>query len=419
MRNERTSPFHGAGHRRQARYPRLLAPFFALYLLALIAPSPLSADEAWDRYEDGRQAYAEGRFDKALTYWQEAIASRRDRFSQASAWIDAVLALPEAQATWDSIDTLVGRLAVKEFGQREYAALRAEAAGSQRREMEALHRLTISPEFANFTSAWLEVEALRGRESFGDSLGALKKTAEELQSYPEAEFGLGRVFFVEGELGLAESQFKRALDESSSLQVPETRFEILDALTELYRSKADWKAYEAELRLSLADSSLYQSSNDFLRTAMERALDLEGFDTLVRLYPVDDTRIARPARALGEFLLRNGRPAAVINLAVAADALVSRALEGLRRNDPSIAYTTLVDFANQAAKNTEVADYCETNGLWSCLYYLGEALLADSRLDSGRSLLRSLAAVKGAGPWSKAATMALARPQGVKPASLP
>jgi len=386
----------------------------AAVLVSLLCFAPTAAfansDPAWRHFEDGMVAYEAHRFGDALTAWQEAASERNDRFTVAVAAVDAAMALPEAKTAWDSISTLVQRLADEEFGERAFAEILSDAGGSSRREMELLHSQTKSKALGDFTNAWLAVEGLRGAQAIHDSLKALRTLAEDLRSYPEAEFGIGRVFFVEGELRLAEMQFQRALAGSAALEIPDQRYDMMAALAEVYKSEGNWKDYESELELSLSDAGIFTSDGDFLRTAMERAIDLDGYDALQRLYPVDEPRIAAPSGALGEFLLANGRAQAVIHLALAADAIVTQAMKRLQVDDPTIEYSTLVDFSSRVALDAELAAFCDKSGLWRYLYRLGEALLADSRIDSGRSLLLELEACKGSGAWGKAAALALARP---------
>ncbi len=394
-----------------------LLPALVLFFLPLA--SAAAADAAWSHFQDGREAFEAKRYDLALGDWQKAIAERSARFVIVLASIDAAMALPEAKASWDSIDALVQRLGVAEFGARQYMAVKEGAGGSLRREMETLHGMTKSSVFGNFTSAWLAVAELRGTEAIHDSLAALRNLALILQSYPEAEFGIGRVFMIEGETELAKYQFQRALEASASLEVPDERYEILAALADLYRAQRDWTSYEAELRLSLSEAPVFSKTNDFLRAAMERALDIEGFDSMLRLYPLDDSRIIGPAANLGEFLLRNGRPQAALYLALSTDAIATRALAKLRIDDPSLAYSSLVDLSGLIAADRDLAAWCDESGLWKYLYYLGEALVADSRLDSGRSLFQALVKARGSGPWGKAAALALARPLGAPAPLLP
>jgi len=403
----------------ERRYSGHAALFASLTFAILSGAQASASDLAWQHYEDAQQAFDEHRFDVALTDWQDAAAERKDRFVQASSAIERALALPEAANAWDRVDLLVERLASKEFGAREFALIREAAAGSPRREMESLHLKTQSPDFANFTSAWLAIEELRGAAAINNSLKTLKTLALELQSYPEAEFGIGKVFNVEGELALAELQYRKALDAAASLEVPDDRLEIVMALAGVHKSKGDWKSYEDDLRLALADSVIFSPQDDFMRTAMERALDLEGFDTMVSLYPVHEPKIIGPASALGEFFLRNGRSQATISLALAADAMITQVMERLRINEPGSDYSSLSALADRIAARREVAEWCDAKGLWKYLYYLGESLLGDSRLQAGRRLLRELAGAKGGGAWGRAAAQALARPSGVKPAILP
>ncbi|HUX36763.1 MAG TPA: hypothetical protein VMV44_02555, partial [Rectinemataceae bacterium] len=194
-------------HRYPGRLPHLPSQAHPVLLAFALAFLPLgyaaAADAAWSHFEDGRQAFEAKSYDIALGDWQKAIAERQARFTAVLAAVDAAMALPEAKAAWDSIDALVQRLGVAEFGARQYSAVKEGAGGSLRREMEAFHGMTRSSIFGNFTSAWLAVEELRGAGAIHDSLAALRNLALLLQSYPEAEFGIGKVFMIEGEAALA------------------------------------------------------------------------------------------------------------------------------------------------------------------------------------------------------------------------
>lgn len=394
-------------------------------LATILCLGPLSfaaqADQAWQRYEDGAQAFAAKRLDKALAAWQEAVTMRKARFESVVSSIDAAMAEPEAKNVRDSVSELVRRFGIGEFGSRAFGDLLSKAQGSMRREMEALHLMTRKKVVGDFTDAWLAVEELRGAESIHDSLSSLRSLAAALRDYPEAEYGIGKVFFAEGELGLAELQYRRALDEAGILEVPDERDEIVLSLAEVAKAKGDLKSYEDRLSQALAEAPVFAATDSaaFLRTAMERALDIEGFDSLVRLYPLDDPRIVKPASLYGEFLLRSGRSPAVQYLAFAADAAVTEAVKRIRAKDPGFSYPGLPALADRMAGDQDLSTWWNDAEVWKYLYYLGEALLADSRIDSGRSLLRHIADSRGSEAWGRAAALALARPAGSKPAVLP
>jgi hypothetical protein len=380
--------------------------------LLLYPPFPALAAQApgWQEFQDGKALFEQKRLGESLNAMKRAIDLRRARYTKASEGIEAAMASAEAAKAKDSITRFLSILARQSLSEREDAALRTEAAGSLRRQAE-LYKTRIPPKLSSdFLDGLLAVLDLRSADSLHDSLTRLLSAARSLEGYPEAEYWIGRVFLTEGELDLAELQFERALSLADGLEIPEDRYAILEARSAVFKSAGKWKEYELSLNDALEGSTIFGDKNAFLLQAMERALTIQGFDSLVSLYQVTEYRILKPSADLGEYLLRRGRSQAIMHLAIAADGYVTRAVARIRERDPGYSYVDLEGFAAKLRLDPELLGWVDDQGLWKILYYLGEALLEQAERASARTLFEALARTTEAGPWAKASRLALSRP---------
>lgn len=390
--------------------------FFLVFIFLLAALLPLAAvDDSWLSFESGKNSFDERRFGEALNAWNLAVETRRSLFDQARARILSARADPEAVWAKDSISALIAIFAKRDVIERDYAAIREKAGGSLRKEAELLKERRLADGFSGFLDALVLILEHRPASEIGDSLDRLLEAAAALRSYPEAEYWIGRVYLVEGELRLAELQFKRAYDMRESLEIPEDRFVILEALAGIYRDQARWRDYEETLGEIVDAAPLFAENEDFLRGAMERSLAEEGFDKFMILYRVDLGASLAATVELGEHYLRNGRPQALIHLAAGANGMLTRIIGHLKEEDPSFVYRNLPTMLERIEADRELSRYAEEVGLFRALYYLGEALVAQGYRDSARGIWRALARKSAQAPWSALSEKALGRAPGASP----
>ena len=374
-----------------------------------VSRAAAGADESWLRFQSGKRLFEERRFGEALNAFEDAAALRRDRFAWAQGRLDGVLSGEEARAAKDYLPALVDSLAKRDLIERDYAQVKKASGGSLRREAELLRQRRLSDGFAGFLDALVLVLDHRPAESLGGSIAKLRSAAAELSSYPEAEYWIGRVYLAEGELRLAELQFRKAYDQRESLDIPEDRFQILDALAGVYRDGGKWRDYEESLKEIVAADPAFSEKSRFFRDAMERSVRRDGIDKFMTLYRVEGGAWTKAGAELGSFYLANGRPQALVHLALAANGLLARCIERVREREPSYAYTSLRELLGRIDADRELRRYAEEAKLYRCLYELGEALAAEGERDSARGIWAALAGRDTAAPWDRRSAEALAR----------
>jgi hypothetical protein len=232
----------------------------------------------------------------------------------------------------------------------------------------------------------------------------------DLRYYPEAEYRIGEIYLAEGELRLAELQFRRACDMGDSLELPEERYAMLEALAGVYKSWGDLKSFEVTLREIADTSELFSVRDEYYRSSMERTLGERGFDRFMTLYRVEQLFPVGAYSSLGELYLGNGRAIATIYLAASVNAILTRVMEGVRIDEPTYAYGGLKDILTRIVADKAASRFASEMGLWKDLYLLGEALATAGYRESAREIWTTLSSSDAPQPWKKKASEALSRP---------
>ena len=372
----------------------------------------MGPDHSRDYYEEGRRLFEGRLFGQSLASFQSAVAERSDQYLQARARIEAVTSQKDLERAKDSISGILKLLAQRDLIDAEIAAIEGKAAGSLRIEAGLLLDKRLSADFEYFLKALILVLDRREASTLHNSLSALRKACDELASFPEAEYWIGRVYAAEAEPRLAELQYKRAWDKRAALEIPDERFDILQSLAGLYSSQKSWYSYGECLEKAVAEDPLFDEKQAFLRAAMERALGQQGFDRFYGLYHASYGPWTRAERDLGNFYLDNGRPQALIHLAVAANSILSRCSSRIVEKDPSWEYDGLAGLLEKIEAERDLASFARSSDLYETLQRLGLALERSGYRESAREVWGVLAAMKGIEPWNRSAAQALAAIKG-------
>jgi hypothetical protein len=389
--------------------PRVVEPFDARSL------PPRATDPSWLLYQEGRRLFGEKRLGESLSAFKKAIDARASLFERASSDIAIALATKEAARAKGSLKSLVALLAARDIIEQDFEAIAERAEGSIIAEMGLIRERSPSGALRGLIDATLLVVEERGLSRVGDSIEALRRASAELSSYPEAEFWIGKIYLAEGEAGLAELQIRRAYGMSASLELADERFAMLEALAGIHKFQGDLKDYEASLREIADASELFSGQDEYYRNAMERTLANQGIDKFMSLYRIRDGFATGAYSGLGSLYLEAGRPLAVIYLAAAVNALLTRAIEAIGVDYPSYSYNGLGDLVARIQADKELAGYASEHGLWRDLMGLGEALAASGYRETARELWSAVSRApdpSGAvAPWAKRAASALAAPR--------
>ena len=365
-----------------------------LVLAATLHAQPAMAtagdEPAWLSLERGKRLFNDKDFGAAFMAFELAVISRRESFQTAALRLGKVMESTTAKESGDSIRRILAAFAAEEFILRDYAAMVAASQGSMRRLLTTMMGQKISDSHRAFITVILQVLEYRPESAMEDSAAVLGRLVDLLARYPEAEYWKGRVFMVEGELGLAEFQFRRADDWRESLENPGERSTILYSLLDLYEVRSDMVTWEETIRILRADDQIEQ--DPFMSDAMISTLRNPGFDRFMLLYRIEPTGSLDANRRWSEFLLERGRINADLYAAVAVNMVLTRAISMLRVRDPSYTWAGLEDFINRADARSEVVAYLREHDLNRMLLVLADALYVASARQNAQTLWRSVSA---------------------------
>ncbi len=381
---------------------------------SLVLAPALGASESkvWVEFENGKRLFREKEFGEALNSFRSAAAERRRMFEDASRALSAALDSPQAGRAEGSILALVDEFAKDIFLSSELDQIKLQAGSSLRKRIDLLRQRRLTDRFRGFLDALYLTLDYRTFDELGDSLAALQKAAAALAMYPEAEFWIGRVFQAEGELRLAEIQYSRAWDMREAYEVSDDRFTPLYALADLYRTRGDFLRMEEQYAQIVGqDPTASDPRNEYLRNAMLNTLTRDGFDKFMSLYRTEGDFAVRAFDALGSFWYESGRQGkAVLYLGLAVNRVLTKAIDAIRGEEPSYAYTTLAELLGRIAARRDLEEYARNAELHRLLFTLADALYANGARAPARDLWRVLASTKDAGIWGTRSASQLRTP---------
>ncbi|MBU0927099.1 MAG: hypothetical protein KKA67_05080 [Spirochaetes bacterium] len=368
---------------------------------------PAAGDPAWLSLERGKRAYADKDFGSAVVHFDEAISARRESFTTAASRLDQSLQSKPAKSGGDSVKAVLAAFASEDFIQRDYDRLAAGRAPGSRPLLEALRKERISDSHRAFLDVLLLVYEYSPAAGLGDSIADLSSRVRLLAKYPEAEYWKGRVFFVEGELPLAELQYKRAFGMRDSLEIPGEAYTILYSMAELYGARSDYVAWENVLLEIVEGTDV--DIDPYLRSAMMATLQEDGFDRFMTLYRIEPAYSLDANSSLARFYLERGRAMAAEHAAIAVSMCLTRAIALLGARDKDYSWKGLDDFMARAAARRDVSSYLAEVELPGLLVTLADALYVSGSRIAAASLWRAVAR-SGVEPYAAVATARVANP---------
>ena len=208
-------------------------------------------DPWWITLEEGKRSFRAGAYGDAFRFFESARESRKNYYAKMERDLITVLSITTVRKLGDDLGLLEGYIE-KEF--------RVDAA-------DALKEL------------YYRVPKEKLRNSSKAALAELGR----LKDYPEAEYWLGEVYRVEGEFGIALSQYEKALEKRSLLENPEFGIEILYKIADLRRLRREYPEMVSIYEEILKADSLW-SRESFIRSTMLRSLETNGINRFLVLY---------------------------------------------------------------------------------------------------------------------------------------
>ncbi len=214
--------------------------------------------------------------------------------------------------------------------------------------------------------------AMAAQHEYGQALQLYKEAISSAGIFPEAEIGIGDVFFEEGEFTLAKDEYEKAYNLRNAFKITETQYEVLYKLASLYEAREMYKQMEDSLLKIVADDKrLSGASGERLRKQIDINYRDKGLDRTLFLYQFNVPFAADAHSKLGWFYYRSGRyDQAMHELLYAVIYRASEINASLREADIDYQFSTLADMLSAVGRDKALSAFVSSGGLIKDLYYL-------------------------------------------------
>jgi len=349
----------------------------------------------WLSLEYGKQRFRSGDYGAALMLFEDARRDRRFMYERMERDLITVLSTNEARRMGDSLET-IERFANERLFTASVAALE-----------ELYHRVP--------------------RASLNNSANAALTAISKLKDYPEAEYWIGEVFRVEGELSLAMSQYRRALIMRDNFEDPGFAVTLQYKISDINRTRQEYTEMERILLSIVEDlDTLWVNANrnqrsvsldyelasaTFARAAMTRTLENDGINRFLELYRYNNMQVEQAHRLLGFYYASLGRPSAQHHLMFAFLIQNTIIIEELRRRQFDFTFTDLPTLMQEINRNALLSSFIDEVEYYRTAYFLAVSLFRSGKLPVARTLWEFLASQPQAEEWQGRAIEQLRNPR--------
>lgn len=333
----------------------LLAVFLAGGMLPLFSQTSLvvrkpTGDDYWYILKEAQDAYDFGDYGNSIALAEKAKAKRKDQIK----W---------EQYTLDQSQRLVQ---IRNAGDELKNVTKAMADAKQKNALAIVN-------------SYLETY---GKERFRGSFSALLKFINQNNSYPEADYLIGRVYKIEGEASLATVYLKRAYEASDLLSVPAVRYDILYDLADLSEHNDDYEKYLMDV---LADDTMFTKTT--FMNSMEKVIagkDKASVERFFMLYRNESSYSLEALRKLASYyeeLANKAQDQATARTymskslkctALGTIVAVTRIQETLEDRQTEYKYTTLSDLMKTASIYPDIVNWGNEKVVWEMFYNLAD-----------------------------------------------
>jgi len=382
----------------------ILFCFFVIFVFPVF--SQRTTQPWWLSLEQGKIKLRNGEYGAALLLFEDARRNRRAMYEQMERDFINLLSIGEVRRIGDSLDIV-----------ERYSRDRHYTAASAALE-ELFYRIP--------------------KASFNNSANAALLAFDKLKNYPEAEYWIGEIYRVEGELSLALAQYRKAYEMREVLENPAFSVDLLYKIAGVLRTRQEYNEME-RVYLSIINDldSLWsnarrtdtnrndnannsrnntpvpyaQASASFANQAMTRTLENEGVNRFLQLYRYNDAIVEPAHRQLGFFFASTGRPTAQQHLMFAFLIQNTIIIEEITKKQFDFSFTDLSTLADEINKNALLLSYINSVEYYKTAYYLGASLYRNGKTTVARNIWEFLASVPQAGEWNGRAVMQIRSPR--------
>lgn len=227
---------------------------------------------------------------------------------------------------------------------------------------------------------------LHGSAYFDESVSSLAEWIKNKGVYPEADYLIGKIYQLEGEYATAEKYYESAFKNSSFLDIPEQKTDILYSQAALARDMNKTDDYEKYLILIISRDPHFEDRvllDSFLRTI--KADRKENVDRFFLLYRSESKMTLNALYEITELYERQKQTERSLECAcLGAVEGFTHMHEALLERDSDYKYGKFEDFLIECTKYPDIAKWASDNHVWEFFF-----LMADKAGNSGSLVFAS------------------------------
>jgi tetratricopeptide (TPR) repeat protein len=358
-------------------------------------PSP---HDWWYTLERGKVMFRQGDYGNALLAFEDARRQRKAMYERLERHFINLLSISAVRRMDDSLE-------------------RVERYIDERR-------------YADAGEALAELYYRIPRATFNNSASAALTALGTLKEYPEAEYWIGEIFLVEGELKLAQDQFQKTLALKGTFENPGLATDLLYKIAAILRIRQEYNEMERTLLSILETDRLWAGQEirtedpyrdrgedavasrlSFAKQAMTRTLENNGINRYLTLYRYKSIETVEAHRLLGYYYYASGRHSRAQEHLMFAFLIQNTVIiDELIRKQYDFAFTTLEALTFEISRNKQLGEYAEKNEYFKIAYYLGASLYGNGKTAAARDLWNPLSTQTHIGEWQSRSLAQLAAP---------
>jgi len=368
---------------------------------------PRNADVPWWlSLEYGKQRFRTGDYGDALILFEDARRGRKAVFEQMEKDLISLLSLSEVRRLGDHLDW-VERYAQERHYTAAYNAL-----------LELYYRVP--------------------KASLHNSAAAALSAIGKLKSFPEAEYWIGEIYRIEGELPLALAQYRRTYEMRENLEDSMFSVTLQYNMAEILRIRQEYNEMTRTLHAIISEhDNLWVNANraethrntnaqtgrgavpvpyeqaeaSFARSSMANILKNNGINRLLELYRYNNLTVEPAHRLLGFHYSATGLLSAQEHLMFAFVIQNTIIIEEIRRHQFDFTFTNLLSLVPEINRSGLLSAFVDEVEYYKTIYYFAASLFKNNNAPVARNLWEFLASVPQAGEWQSRAQSQLRAPR--------
>lgn len=350
--------------------------FFTFFAVNVFSVDLINEDSV-QSYRDAKSFFLNKEYGKALDKCEEAITFRKENVLEEVSIITEALKPKQVQRAGDDLSAVL-----KVLNER-----------NEKRPISVINKYI----------------KLKGEDYFENSISKLISHIQQKEHYPEVYKLIGDIYKLEGEYKFAEDYYKKALDNSNVLNIPNDRFELLYSLAEISEINEDYKRMEIRLLNILTDDSTYKNkalSKALLNTVVSNKKDC--FEKFFELYRGNNYFSLKAYSKLSDYYYSIQDYDKAFNFcALNVITSITKIQEIISSRDITFEFKNIENLLYHVQYYDDIIKWGNDNEIWSSFNLLAKITKELGNIDFTEKLLKVLAQFSPEEYWRKEAVLQL------------